>query len=137
MREMGVEAWKWIAVSVLMALITLMMVLGLGAKRGTRLNKLRLSMWAMVIGLGGVFNLSGCSDDDYGQVDCYYPMDDSSEYDPGMPPDAPPDSTDLHESPDLPDETPMDPLLDEEEDLEHEVDVPMDGDDPADVEEDG
>jgi hypothetical protein len=59
MKEMGLEFWKWAAAGALMALITCMMVLGIGAKRGTWLYRLRLSMWMIVMGLGGA---AGCSE---------------------------------------------------------------------------
>jgi hypothetical protein len=105
MREYGIEAWKWIAAGALMALLTCMMVLGLGAKRGTWLYSFRLSLWMMVMGLGGA---AGCSDTTLSgrpdadqqdtpvsELECY-----AAPWDP--PPEPPPDTnTDPDVEPDI------------------------------------
>ncbi len=56
---MGLLTWKWLAAGVLLGILTLLMVTGLGSRRGTWLNGIRLSLWALVLALGGIG--AGCS----------------------------------------------------------------------------
>ena len=101
MREWGIETWKWIAAGALMGLLTVMMVLGLGARRGTPLYRLRLSLWMLVLGLGGAATAVGCDGQGItGQPDaspeatCYAaPMD--------PPPEPVPDGPDAPDEPDV------------------------------------
>jgi len=61
MKEMGIVAWKWIAVGAVMGLLTIMMMLGIGRKRGTWLHSLRLALWMVVVGGAGA---AGCSEEE-------------------------------------------------------------------------
>jgi hypothetical protein len=63
MKTMAVAAWKWILVGVLVAIIGVLLVVG-GRKRGTRLYRLRMSLWTTVLALlGGGMLLVGCPAD--------------------------------------------------------------------------
>jgi len=82
MREIGIVAWNWIAVGAIMGLLTVMIALGIGRKRGTWLHGLRLALWAIVVGGAGA---AGCSEEEItgqadgtdtepGEVSCYADM---------------------------------------------------------------
>ncbi len=134
MREMGIEAWKWIAAGALMGILTVMMVLGLGARRGTPLYRLRLSLWMLVMGLGGA---AGCdsqgitgqpdgSGDPFPEATCYAPVD------PGSEPVAEP-VADVPDAPDEPDEPDVIMCYDSVIDMgpEPQPDASTDGDEDA------
>ena len=153
MRELGFEAWKWIAAGVLMGVLTVMMVLGLGAKRGTLLFRFRLSLWMLVMGLGGAAAGTGCDSqgltgtptpDGLSDPTCYAPVDAGTEpdalSDPGMEADAPdPDMVTCYSPPWDPPPEPIpdgstDPSVEEEDagDPDPASDVPDGSDEPAD-----
>ncbi len=100
MREWGIEAWRWITLGALMGILSLMMLTGLGSKRGTRLNRFRLALWAIVLGLGGVSGTTtGCTE--RGSVKCYAPdsgyVEEEDAADPAV--DAPVDGDEIEDSP--------------------------------------
>lgn len=58
MKENALTAGRWIAMLILVALLGLLAVLGLGRKRGGRLQRLRVNLWVAIVGLmagGGIF----------------------------------------------------------------------------------
>ncbi|MBM4356135.1 MAG: hypothetical protein FJ109_20475 [Deltaproteobacteria bacterium] len=60
MKTMALAAWKWILIGALVAVIGILLVVG-GRKRGTRLYRLRMSLWATVLALlGGGMLMMGC-----------------------------------------------------------------------------
>ncbi len=60
MKTMAVAAWKWILVGALVAVIGVLLIAG-GKKRGTRLYRWRVSLWATVLTLlGGGMLMVGC-----------------------------------------------------------------------------
>ncbi|MBM4355648.1 MAG: hypothetical protein FJ109_17975 [Deltaproteobacteria bacterium] len=60
MKTMAVAAWKWILIGALVAAIGILLVVG-GRRRGTRLYRLRMSLWATVLALlGGGMLMVGC-----------------------------------------------------------------------------
>jgi hypothetical protein len=73
---------KWIAAGALRQLLGTMMLLGLGGRRGTRLNRLRLWIWAMVVSVVGTGVLASCDKDKNEPITCYDPAVDTST-DPG------------------------------------------------------
>lgn len=139
MREMGLEAWKWAAAGALMGLLTLMMVMGLGNRRGTWLNGLRLSLWMMLISLGGA---AGCSETtqighpdasdtnsgDTGYADMSDPRPDTSV--PDTEEDTEPDFScvECYQAPWDPEpDSSTDPDEDADDDADVEADVPDEG----------
>jgi len=129
-REWGIEAWRWIVVGVLTGILSLMMLTGLGSRRGTRLNRLRLALWAIVIGLGGVSGTTtGCSDG--GSVKCYSPdsefVEEEDVADPDPAADVPVDGDEIEDSP-----RDMDDLDASGEEVDEDVeDEDLDGSDDA------
>jgi len=140
-REWGIEAWRWIALGVLTGILTLMMILGLGARRGTPLHRLRISLWMIVIGLGASTSGSACSDHHFTNNPTCYAATDVAE-----PSDDPPDENtpdmEIEEPADIaPDDedVPLDETLDvEEAEWDTEEEDGLDAvDEPEDVEDDG
>jgi len=101
MREIGIVAWNWIAVGAIMGLLTVMIALGIGRRRGTWLHGLRLALWAIVVGGAGA--AAGCSEQEItGQPDgidtepyeafCYVDVGDMTPPDTGAPDTSVPDT---------------------------------------------
>ena len=74
---------KHIIIMGLGLLLGLLLVTGLGAKKGTRLYRLRMGLWSLLLGLaaaGGLFAASTLSS----ACTCYKPMPDPKEPDPAL-----------------------------------------------------
>ncbi len=66
------DALRKLAAGILSGILSLMMLVGLGRRRGTRPYRFRLALWALVLGLGGAAGTTaGCSQ--IGCVECYAP----------------------------------------------------------------
>jgi hypothetical protein len=74
MKDMFLSSGRWIVVGALLLALGLLILTGLGRKRGARLYRLRIDLWSAILGLaaaGGVLvgsaTLGGCRT-------CYKPM---------------------------------------------------------------
>ena len=74
MKEVMLTSGRWIVVGALLLALGLLILTGLGRRRGTRLYRLRIDLWSFILGLaaaGGVLvgssTLTGCRT-------CYKPM---------------------------------------------------------------
>jgi len=89
------DALKKLAAGILSGILSLMMLAGLGRRRGTRPYRLRLALWALVLGLSGTtLATAGCSQ--FGCVECYSPPA----------PDVETDAEDDADDPDTPQDVP-------------------------------
>lgn len=87
MKSTLIVGGKWIVIAGLGLLLGLLLLAGLGRRRGTRLYRLRMGVWSLILGLtaaGGFLVLSTMS----GCRTCYKPM---------PPPDDPNQNVQQHE----------------------------------------
>jgi hypothetical protein len=92
MKDVAFSMWKWIAVAVLAGAVGIMLLLGLGRRRGTRTYRWRMSLWALALSLlgGSAMVGTGCDEMFEAKSACYITVD---IVDAGSEPDSKPDAT--------------------------------------------
>jgi len=63
MKEYALSMWKWILISGLLLAVGVLLLLGMGRKRGTRTYRWRMALWSLALTLlgGGVILSAGCA----------------------------------------------------------------------------
>ena len=73
MKEHVFSLGKWLIVAGILAILGVLLVTGLGRRRGSRFYRWRLAMWSTLIALigGGALLVTSCSSDKSPVVKCY------------------------------------------------------------------